>query len=60
MCENKIIILGVIPTETGKVHQQSRVVYGGGIAPCITARDYKDPIRTLVEIDDVYQGKASV
>lgn len=45
---NKIIILEALPTSTGKVHQGDYVVSGGGIAPTIRARDYKDPIRVLV------------
>lgn len=50
---NKIIILGVLPTSTGKVHQFNRIIGGDGVAPTITARDYKDPIRTLVKIKEI-------
>lgn len=57
MNTNRIIILGILPTSTGKVHQQSRIIGGAGVAPTITARDYKDPIRTLVQIKETSNGK---
>lgn len=47
MKTNKIIILDMLPTSTGKLHSSSRIV-DGGIAPTILARDYKDAIRVLV------------
>lgn len=47
---NKIIILDMLPTSTGKLHSSSRIVDGVGIAPTILARDYKDPTRVLVEV----------
>lgn len=30
---NRIIILGILPTSTGKVHQQSRIIGGGQVLP---------------------------
>lgn len=53
MNTNRIIILGILPTSTGKVYQQSRIIGGAGVAPTITARDYKDPIRTLVKVKEI-------
>lgn len=50
MKENEIITLGMLPTITGKIHQQSRILDVGGVSPTLTARDYKDPHRILLEV----------
>ena len=55
MNNNKIIIAGIIPPLVGKgehIHIEDYVYDSQGIAPTLTARDYKDPRRVLVIEDN--------
>ena len=48
--ENEIIILGVIQplVGSGKIHLQDYIYSSLGIAPTLTARDWKDPRKIVV------------
>ena len=48
--ENEIMIVGIIQPEvgSGKVHLQDYIYSSLGIAPTLTARDWRDPRRILV------------
>lgn len=47
MKEAKIEVVGSIKPER-KIQDNCLVYSGGGISPCIRARDYKDPVKVLV------------
>lgn len=45
MCDSQeIIIVGMLDM---KYEKTARVYYGGGIAPTVSARDYKDAIKII-------------
>lgn len=48
--KNEIKVVGIIQPDvgSGKVHLQDYVYSAGGVAPTLTARDYKDPRKILV------------
>lgn len=50
--DNEIKVVGLMQPDvgSGKVHLQDYVYSSGGVSPALTARDYKDPRRILVEI----------
>lgn len=50
MKNNSIITVGLLQPDigSGKIHLQDYVYDSLGVAPTITARDYKDPRRILI------------
>ena len=52
--DNKIQIAGIIQPEvgSGKVHLEDYIYWSGGVAPTLTARDWRDPRRILVIEDE--------
>lgn len=46
---NNIVVLGNMTTNTGKLHQEGRIMWIHGISPTLCARDYKGSHRILVE-----------
>ena len=54
MIPNEIQIVGILQPEvgSGKVHLQDYIYNSYGIAPTLTARDWKDARRILVFEDD--------
>lgn len=51
--ENKIDIVGILsPGLSEHIHLQDYIYNAQGICRTLTARDYKDPIRVLIEVDN--------
>ena len=57
MLENKIIVIGILQPEhgSGRIHLQDYIYDSNGIAPALTARDYKSPREVLVR-DELCQN----
>lgn len=51
--DNEIKVVGIIQPDigSGKVHLQDYVYSSGGVSPTLTARDYKDPRKILIETE---------
>lgn len=51
--KNELMCVGEVkPKNNDKTHSQNFVYHWGGICPTLCAKDYKDPKRVLVVVND--------
>lgn len=50
MSFRKVVVLGNLTADSGKVHQYSAIIHTGGVSPALLAVNYKDPVRVLMKL----------
>ena len=53
---NKVIVLGRLIPDSGKIHQNQEILDGGGYCMTIKASIYKDPIK-IIQLGNIAEEK---